>query len=194
MGAGFLYYHYLIYTVYRGVALMSVVIAMYVGAYTDAASPVWTFIPMFIAIILFAAVLWVNGVNSFRSGRLSAAVYKNYVVYFNVAAVIFATVVTVDMLSVFQLDRLYSAGISVSIALAGAVQMALGMRRHSRLLRVIAICTLGVVIVKLGIYDLWRMAPEGRIVVFILLGVILLSVSFFYQRLRGVLLDKDADR
>ena len=34
------------------------------------------------------------------------------------------------------------------------------------------------------------MAAIGRIIVFILLGVILLAVSFFYQRLRNVLIDK----
>ena len=72
------------------------------------------------------------------------------------------------------------------------MQIALGMRLHSRLLRIIALCTFGVVILKLGVYDLWRMAPVGRIVVFILLGAILLVVSFFYQRLRGVLLDDES--
>ena len=65
------------------------------------------------------------------------------------------------------------------------------MRQRSRLLRVMALCVFGVVIVKLAIYDLWRMAAVGRIIVFILLGVALLSVSFLYQRLRGLLIDRE---
>lgn len=117
--------------------------------------------------------------------------YCGYVIYFNVAVLLFALLMTTTILSSVNLDRLYSACISITLALAGAVQMAVGMRHHSRLLRIIALCTLGAVILKLGVYDLWRMAAVGRIVVFILLGVILLVVSFFYQRLRGALIDRD---
>lgn len=68
--------------------------------------------------------------------------------------------------------------------------MALGMRYQNKLLRFISLGIFGIVIVKLLVFDLWRMAAIGRIIVFILLGVILLAVSFFYQRLRNVLIDK----
>lgn len=218
MGAGFIYYHYFLYAAYRGVALLSlaavmlvvtlafrhdsygafalpaiVVVAMHVGGYTGDDVPLLLYVPQYCAIIVLSAVLAVNGFDRFCKGLPAAPLsYKWYMVYYNVSAVLFALLVTSVVLSSLHLGGLHSAGISVTLALAGAVQIALGMRLHSRLLRVIALCTFGVVILKLGVYDLWRMAPVGRIVVFILLGAILLVVSFFYQRLRGVLLDDES--
>lgn len=218
LGAGFIYYDCFIYMVYRGIGLLTVavamlvvsvifrpgeyggflipalvVIAMIVGCHTDSVSPFWTYIPQYVAMIAFCAVIAVNGRDAFLRMAVTVRHYRGYVIYFNVAVLLFALLVTTTVLSSVHLDRLYSACLSVTLAIAGAVQMAVGMRHHSRLLRVIALCTLGVVILKLGVYDLWRMAPVGRIVVFILLGVILLVVSFFYQRLRGVLIDRNGD-
>lgn len=40
-------------------------------------------------------------------------------------------------------------------------------------------------------HDLWQGPTIGRIVVFILLGVVLLVLSFLYQRLKSVLFKED---
>ena len=47
--------------------------------------------------------------------------------------------------------------------------------------------TFGVIIAKLALYDVWRMPAVGRIVVFIILGVLLLTLSFMYQKLKDTL-------
>ena len=215
-GSGFIYYECFIYMIYRGLGLLTVslamlvvsmtfrpkeyggflmpalvVFAMGVGCHTDSGSPLWTYIPQYAAMAVLATVIVINGIDAFRKKIMTTEHYRGYVIYFNVAVLLFALLMTTTILSSVNLDRLYSACISITLALAGAVQMAVGMRHHSRLLRIIALCTLGAVILKLGVYDLWRMAAVGRIVVFILLGVILLVVSFFYQRLRGALIDRD---
>lgn len=114
-----------------------------------------------------------------------------YIVYFNMAVAAFAVATVIQMLDISGLQHLNSAGISVALTGCAAVEMILGMRHHNKLLRILSLCVFGIVIGKLMTYDLWRMAAVGRIVVFILLGVILLSVSFLYQRLRGVVLDDD---
>lgn len=45
----------------------------------------------------------------------------------------------------------------------------------------------GVVLLKLVIVDLWLLPTVGKIIVFIMLGVILLVLSFLYQKLKKVL-------
>lgn len=60
---------------------------------------------------------------------------------------------------------------------------------HSKVMRIIGLCSLDIVLVKLVFYDLWMLPAVGRIIVFILLGVILLVISFLYQRLRSALFD-----
>lgn len=84
-----------------------------------------------------------------------------------------------------------NAGFSVALAVAGFVQMGLGMRLHLKLMRVISLFTLGVVLLKLVLIDLWSMPTIGKIIVFIILGLILLILSFLYQKLKDVLFKDD---
>jgi uncharacterized membrane protein len=66
---------------------------------------------------------------------------------------------------------------------AGGMLM-IGIWRRSRMLRVMALVLLGATIVKVFLIDLSSLEKLYRIISFIVLGVILLAVSFLYQRLR----------
>ena len=85
----------------------------------------------------------------------------------------------------------FSAGFSICLAIIGFIQMLLGMKLHFRLLRSISLITFGIILLKLLAYDLWRMPAVGKIIVFILLGIILLLLSFMYQKLKNVLFKED---
>ena len=85
----------------------------------------------------------------------------------------------------------FSAGLSVSLALTGFTQMLIGMRKHLKEVRMISLVTLGIVLGKLVLNDLWSMPAVGKIITFIVLGVLLLVLSFLYQRLKNVLFDND---
>lgn len=87
----------------------------------------------------------------------------------------------------------FSAGFSLSLISAGLVQMVLGMRLHQKVLRMVSLSTFGIVLVKLAFMDLWAMSPIGKIIVFIILGLILLVLSFLYQKLKDVLFRNDED-
>jgi hypothetical protein len=67
--------------------------------------------------------------------------------------------------------------------------MSLGIWRRSRGMRLGAMVLLAVAIVKVFIYDLSFLGAAYRPVSFVGLGVILLTVSFLYQRYRFLLLD-----
>ena len=85
----------------------------------------------------------------------------------------------------------FSAGLSLSLSIAGFVQMGLGMRLHQKVLRMISLSTFGLVLLKLVLDDLWAMPTIGKIIVFIILGLILLILSFLYQKLKDVLFKND---
>ena len=85
----------------------------------------------------------------------------------------------------------FSAGLSLSLALTGFAQMLIGMRKHLKEVRMISLFTLGIVLAKLVLNDLWSMPAVGKIITFIVLGVLLLVLSFLYQRLKNVLFDND---
>ena len=75
----------------------------------------------------------------------------------------------------------------------GFVQMGLGMRLHQKVMRMISLSTFGIVLLKLVFDDLWAMPTIGKIIVFIILGLILLILSFLYQKLKDVLFKNDED-
>ncbi|MDE6498735.1 MAG: DUF2339 domain-containing protein [Muribaculaceae bacterium] len=90
------------------------------------------------------------------------------------------------------LTSYYSAAFSVGLIIAGAAVMALGLRYRRLVLRTTSLGLFGLLLVKLLAYDLWRLPIVGRIVVFILLGVVLLSLSFFYQKLKDTFFAHDS--
>lgn len=65
--------------------------------------------------------------------------------------------------------------------------MFFGMKKKNRTLRIISLTLFSLIIIKLYAYDVWHMQPTGRILAFIFLGVILLVVSFMYQKLKKLL-------
>jgi uncharacterized membrane protein len=66
--------------------------------------------------------------------------------------------------------------------LYGTALMAIGFRRHLPFLRWLALFLLGVTIAKVFLYDMNELERVYRIVSFIGLGVLLLAISFAYQR------------
>jgi hypothetical protein len=67
------------------------------------------------------------------------------------------------------------------------VLMIIGMKKKNRTLRIISLSVFSLIIAKLYLVDIWRMEQTGRIIAFIILGVIFLLVSFLYQKLKVLL-------
>jgi len=122
----------------------------------------------------------------------------------------FAWVVTIAILVVFSLEtrhlfvwlyysgassveyaeNLYSkAGLSIVWGLSSFVIIWLGLSKKYKPLRVIALVVFGITLVKLFAYDIQNIPVGGKILAFILLGVVLLVVSFMYQRLKKLIID-----
>ena len=83
----------------------------------------------------------------------------------------------------------YKAGLSILWGICSFVMMWLGMKYKFRTLRIISLTLFTVIIVKLFFYDIRNIPPGGKIAAFILLGVLLLTVSFMYQRLKKIIID-----
>ncbi|WP_291529639.1 DUF2339 domain-containing protein [Bacteroides sp. UBA939] len=107
--------------------------------------------------------------------------------FVGVASTILFAVAVNNMLHLLGWEEELSAALSISLGIAGFVQMSLGMRLHLKILRMISLAVFGVVLLKLVIVDLWLLPTVGKIIVFILLGVMLLVLSFLYQKLKKVL-------
>lgn len=87
-------------------------------------------------------------------------------------------------------ERIFSkAGLSILWGISSFIIIWLGLRYHVKAMRIIALSLFGITIVKLFAYDLSNIPPGGKIAAFILLGALLLTVSFMYQRLKKIIID-----
>lgn len=92
--------------------------------------------------------------------------------------------------SVNYFETLYSkAGLSIVWGVCSFVFIWMGMHYRFKALRIIALTLFGITLLKLFAYDIRNISPGGKIAAFILLGVLLLIVSFMYQRLKRLIID-----
>jgi hypothetical protein len=66
----------------------------------------------------------------------------------------------------------------------------IGLRRF-RMLRIISLVLFFITLLKLFIFDLRGISEAGRIAAFIILGILLLVMSFMYQKVKKLIFDED---
>jgi hypothetical protein len=82
----------------------------------------------------------------------------------------------------------YKIAYPVAWGLLAFVLLSFGIKRRYRELRISALALLGLTIAKLFVYDIRNVSEAGKIAAFILLGVVLLVISFMYQKIKAILL------
>lgn len=137
---------------------------------------------------LFVATAILQGRRIF-GGRAPRGIFGSdgFAVYYTLSGTAFIIAAITTALYCASLTKYYSAGVSIGLIVCGALAMAAGMKYRCRVERIVSLGLFGVLLLKLVAYDLWRLPMVGRIAVFILLGAVLLAISFGYQRLRKTL-------
>ena len=87
------------------------------------------------------------------------------------------------------LDMYRKAGLTITWSVCSFVMMWLGMKHRYKLLRVISLVLFLLALIKLFFFDIRNIGPGGKIAAFIMLGVLLLVVSFMYQRLKQLFIE-----
>jgi uncharacterized membrane protein len=96
--------------------------------------------------------------------------------------------------NIFDYTAMYGkAGLSIVWGTLAFVIVWLGIKYAIKPLRVLALVLFSITLIKLFAYDIAAIAPAGKIIAFMLLGVLLLAISFMYQRLKRVLLSDEKD-
>lgn len=88
----------------------------------------------------------------------------------------------------------YKAGLTILWSVCSFIMMWLGMKYHFRDLRIISLTLFTIILVKLFTYDIRNIPPGGKIAAFISLGILLLVISFMYQRLKKIIIDDPEEK
>ena len=65
-----------------------------------------------------------------------------------------------------------------------------GIKKQNKPLRIISLSLLGLTIAKLFLFDIKNVSETGKIIAFILLGVLILIISFVYQKIKKLVIDE----
>jgi len=91
-----------------------------------------------------------------------------------------------------NIKRIYiKTGLPILWGLCSFAFMWLGMHYKYRTLRIISLSLFTLTLLKLFIFDIRNIPAAGKIAAFFCLGVLLLVVSFMYQRLKKIIIDNE---
>ncbi|MFV8326121.1 DUF2339 domain-containing protein [Flavobacterium sp. ZS1P14] len=71
------------------------------------------------------------------------------------------------------------------------VFLIVGIKKQVKTLRIIALALLGLTIMKLFLFDISNVSETGKIISFILLGILILVISFVYQKIKVLVIDEN---
>lgn len=83
------------------------------------------------------------------------------------------------------------AGLPIIWGLCSFAFMWLGMKHRYRPLRIISLTLFSITLAKLFIFDIRNIPVAGKIAAFFCLGILLLVVSFMYQRLKKIIVEDE---
>src|SRR6185503_8018162 len=93
------------------------------------------------------------------------------------------------------IDRIYlKTGLPILWGLSSFTFMWLGMRNKFKPLRIISLVLFSITLLKLFLIDIRNIPVAGKIAAFFCLGVLLLVVSFMYQRLKKIIIEHEEKR
>jgi uncharacterized membrane protein len=100
--------------------------------------------------------------------------------------------VLADAKNIFMYHAQYmKAGLTIVWAVYSFVIMWLGMKHKYKTLRIISLSLFTLALLKLFLFDIRNISAGGKIAAFIMLGVLLLVISFMYQRLKKIIIDNE---
>jgi hypothetical protein len=82
-------------------------------------------------------------------------------------------------------------GISILWGIYAIILIILGIWKKKAHLRIASMCLLGITLVKLFFYDLTHLSTIAKTVVFITLGIIILIISFMYNKYKHLITDEE---
>jgi uncharacterized membrane protein len=85
----------------------------------------------------------------------------------------------------------YKTGLAILWGLCSFIFMWLGMRNKFKPLRIVSLFLFSITLLKLFLFDIRNIPIAGKIAAFFCLGVLLLVVSFMYQRLKKIIIEDE---
>jgi uncharacterized membrane protein len=91
----------------------------------------------------------------------------------------------INWLAIRQYSELYRLGLSILWGIYALGMVVIGIWKNKKNLRIMAISLFAVTLIKLFFYDISHLATIARTIIFVSLGILLLVISFLYNKFRN---------
>jgi uncharacterized membrane protein len=86
--------------------------------------------------------------------------------------------------------KIIKTGYPILWGILAFVFLIIGIKKQIKTIRIIALALLGLTIAKLFLYDISNISETGKIISFILLGILILIISFVYQKIKVLVIEE----
>ena len=148
---------------------------------------------LFLLILYKLIEIFKNSINIKTNNYLAWVLCTIVVIYFSVEIHLLTNSIFFNAKNnLYEIHRVYiKTGLPILWGLCSFAFMWLGMRFKYRPLRIISLSLFTLTLLKLFIFDIRNIPAGGKIAAFFCLGIILLIVSFMYQRLKKIIIDDE---
>jgi hypothetical protein len=88
-------------------------------------------------------------------------------------------------------EQVVKIALPITWAVIAFTFLSIGIKQQLKSLRIMALALLALTLLKLFIYDINDVSEAGKIIAFIILGVVLLVMSFMYQKIKALILSEE---
>jgi hypothetical protein len=142
---------------------------------------------------LFVALMMVAMYNYTRQGFLEISFRKQFDVFLHIVIITIAGNELINWMDLFHSEQSYKLGLSILFGVYALLLIALGIWKHKLHLRIMAIVLFGATLIKLFFYDISSLDTISKTIVFVVLGILLLIISFLYNKFRHVIFEEKRD-
>ena len=124
-----------------------------------------------------------------RSGLLKTnfKILFDYLLYISILWIISSELI--NILELARLDGSYKLGLSILWGTYSLFLISLGLAKNKKHLRIGAMILFGITLIKLFVYDIAYLSTISKTIVFVSLGVLLLIISFLYNKYKHLIID-----
>ncbi|WP_431292349.1 DUF2339 domain-containing protein [Pedobacter sp. P26] len=139
--------------------------------------------------IAFFALLIVQCHKLQRSGLLKKDLKMmfDFLLYVSLLWIISSELINILELS--HSEGSYKLGLSILWGIFSLFLISMGLAKNKKHLRIGAMVLFGITLIKLFFYDIYSLSTISKTIVFVSLGVLLLIISFLYNKYKHLIID-----
>ncbi len=139
---------------------------------------------VFVAVLLYASFLYL------RENYVRKGLKKTFDLLFHLSILWIASSELINWLDLVDFSQSYKLGLSILWGLYSLGLIGLGIWKKKKYLRIAAIILFAITLVKLFTYDISHLDTIPKTVVFVTLGILLLIISFLYNKFKDLIFDE----